>query len=285
IGNQHLRVLLVGGDRLRRLPNCSPNFSVVNNYGPTECAVVATSGCVTLSDAVLHIGRPISNARIYLLDGRGEPVPLGVTGEIHIGGAGVARGYLNRPDLTAERFVPDRFAGECGQVGGRLYRTGDLARWRSDGNIDFLGRNDFQVKIRGFRIELGEIEARLASHPGISASVVVAAEAGEGDKRLVAYYTGRPGERRPDPHGLRSHLAASLPDYMVPSAFVALDALPLTANGKLDRKALPAPDGSALAARAYAPPQGETEMVLARIWAELLGIGQVGRHDNFFELG
>src|SRR6185503_4068119 len=232
IDNQYLRVLLVGGDRLRRLPNCSPHFSVLNNYAPTECTVVATSGCVALSDGALHIGRPISNTRIYLLDGRGEPVPLGVTGEIHIGGAGVARGYLNRPDLTAERFVPDRFGGECGQVGGRMYRTGDLARYRPDGNIDFLGRNDFQVKIRGFRIEPGEIEARLASHPGISASVVVAAEAGEGDKRLVAYYTGRPGERRPDPHGLRSHLAASLPDYMVPSAFVGLDALPLTANGK-----------------------------------------------------
>src|SRR5688572_16523125 len=211
-------------------------------------------------------------------------------GEIYIGGAGVALGYLNRPELTAERFVRDPFSRE---PGARMYRTGDLARYLPDGNLEFLGRNDQQVKVRGYRIELGEIEARLCEHPAVREAVVIAREDSGGDKRLVAYVTSAaaPGERDRDaPAGelvaaLRRHLAEQLPEYMVPSAFVRLAALPLTPNGKLDRKALPAPDGEAVLARAYEAPQGELEEVLATIWAELLGLARVGRHDHFFELG
>jgi hypothetical protein len=202
-----------------------------------------------------------------------------VSGELYIGGEGIARGYLNRPRATAERFVPDPFAGN----GRRLYWTGDLARWQDDGNIDFLGRNDFQVKIRGFRIELGEIEARLAEHAGVREAVVIAREDAPGDKRLVAYYTGSVAG-----HGaeqLRAHLSGKLPEYMVPAAFVRLDSLPLTPNGKLDRKALPPPEGEAFTLRGYEAPQTETEEVLANIFGDLLKLEQVGRHDNFFELG
>ena len=276
--NPHLQTLLTGGDRLRQLPEMLP-FSLVNNYGPTETTVVATSGRLKPGASIVSIGRPISNTRIYILDGQGEPVPIGVAGELYIGGAGVARGYLNRPELTAERFVADPFAGK---PGARMYRTGDLGRWLADGNIEFLGRNDFQVKIRGFRIELGEIEARLLEHAGVREAVVLAREDSAGDKRLVAYYTG--GEEL-GAEALRAHLAASLPDYMVPAAYVRLDALPLTPNGKLDRKALPAPDGAAYASRRYEAPRGEVEETLARLWAELLKVERVGRHDNFFELG
>ena len=209
-----------------------------------------------------------------------EPVPIGAAGEIHIGGAGVARGYLNRPELTAERFIASPFVD-----GDRLYRTGDLGRYRHDGTIEFLGRNDFQVKIRGFRIEPGEIEARLAEHPGVREAVVLPREDAPGDKRLVAYTTTRPDSAPPGAGALRAHLAASLPEYMVPAAYVALDAWPLTANGKLDRQALPAPDSSAFAARGYEPPVGETEERLARIWADVLKLERIGRRDNFFELG
>ena len=213
---------------------------------------------------------------------------MGVAGELYIGGAGVARGYLNRPDLTAEKFLKDPFVDE---PGARMYRTGDLGRWLADGNIEFLGRNDFQVKIRGFRIELGEIEARLLEHPAVREAVVIAREDTPGDKRLVAYYTCRAANAEHDSvptigaEELRSHLSASLPEYMVPAAYVCLQALPLTPNGKLDRKALPAPEGDAYATRRYEPPLGETETKLAEIWAEVLKLDQVGRHDNFFELG
>ncbi|MDU6442549.1 MAG: non-ribosomal peptide synthetase, partial [Pantoea sp.] len=276
--NRHLRVLLTGGDRLRKLPKALP-FALVNNYGPTETTVVATSGLLGADEAVLHIGRPISNTQIYILDEHGEPAPIGVAGEIYIGGAGVARGYLNRPELTAERFVEDRFSGEAG---ARLYRTGDLGRWLEDGTIAYLGRNDFQVKIRGFRIELGEIEARLSEHADVRDAAVIAREDAPGDKRLVAYYVG---DAAIGAEELRGHLAARLPDYMVPSAYVHLERLPLTPNGKLDRKALPAPEGAAFAAQVYAPPQGETEAAIARIWSELLGVERIGRHDNFFALG
>jgi len=229
------------------------------------------------------IGRPIANTRIYLLDGYRQPVPLGVAGELYIGGAGVARGYLNRPELTAERFVEDPFAG---QPGARMYRSGDLARYRSDGNIEFLGRADQQLKIRGFRIEPGEIEARLSEHPAVREAVVIGREEG-GDKRLVAYITLRPEASEEDGSAaiLREHLARELPDYMVPAAFVRLARLPMTATGKLDRKALPEPDAEALVMQAYEPPQGEIEEALAAIWSELLGLERIGRHDNFFELG
>ncbi|MEM4990087.1 amino acid adenylation domain-containing protein [Collimonas sp. H4R21] len=279
IGNPHLRHLLTGGDRLRHAPQAGLPFSLVNNYGPTEATVVATSGRLAAAGEVLHIGRPIANAQVYLLDAEGEPVPVGVAGELHIGGAGVARGYLNQPQLTEQRFVPDPFSQ---LPGARLYKTGDLARWQADGNLVYLGRNDFQVKIRGFRIELGEIETQLASHPAIREAVVIVREDTPGDQRLVAYIVT--GEDI-DAAALRTHLGLSLPDYMVPAAYVTLPALPLTPNGKLDRKNLPAPDGDAYAFNGYAAPEGATETVLAAIWTELLQIERIGRHDNFFSLG
>jgi aryl carrier-like protein len=188
----------------------------------------------------------------------------------------VARGYLRRADLTAERFVPDPF----GEPGSRMYKTGDLGRWRPDGAIEFLGRNDHQVKVRGFRIELGDIEAALRSSPEVREAVVLAREDVPGDARLVAYVVGQAA-----PEVLRHHLSSRLPGYMVPAAYVALEALPLTPNGKLDRKALPAPDGSAYGAPAHEPPQGEIENALAHLWRELLGQEHIGRHDDFFALG
>ena len=224
------------------------------------------------------IGQRIPDLRIYLLDPFGEPVPVGVVGELYVGGAGLARGYLNRPELTAERFLRDPFSSA---PGARMYRTGDLGRHRADGTLEYLGRNDDQVKIRGFRIELGEIEARLASFDGVRDAVVLAREDAPGEKRLVGYYTGATIAAE----DLRSHLAATLPDYMVPAAYVALDRLPLTANGKLDRRALPAPSGSAYANREYEAPQGEIEQRLAALWSEVLQRDRIGRHDNFFEIG
>jgi arthrofactin-type cyclic lipopeptide synthetase B len=216
------------------------------------------------------IGKPIANTRMYLLDARLQPVPLGVVGELFIGGVQVARGYLHRPELTAERFLKDPFSA------GRLYRTGDIGRYLPDGNIEYLGRNDDQVKIRGLRIELGEIQARLTEYPQVNEAVVLAR-----DERLVAYYTGV----QADIEQLRAHLLARLPDFMVPAVFVHLEALPLSPNGKLDRKALPAPGVESLIVREYEAPVGDTEITLARLWAELLKVERVGRHDNFFELG
>ncbi|WP_245495122.1 amino acid adenylation domain-containing protein [Rhizobium ruizarguesonis] len=266
--------------------------SLRNLYGPTETTIWTTT---FLTDTTIEgphryvpIGRPIANTRIYLLDGHGAPVPFGAVGELYIGGAGVARGYLNRPDLTAERFLADPFSGKAG---ARMYRSGDLARYLPDGNLEFLGRNDDQVKIRGFRIEPGEIAARLLEHELVGDAAVVAHADAAGDKRLVAYVVVKmtDGSAEADGAGLaaslRAHLGGLLPDYMVPSAFVRLEALPLTVNGKLDRKALPVPDDDAYARRAYEAPQGEIETLLAGIWAELLGVERVGRHDNFFELG
>ncbi|MCH7345999.1 amino acid adenylation domain-containing protein, partial [Pelomonas sp. CA6] len=229
-----LRHLLVGGDRLGRVPEGPLPFELVNNYGPTECTVVASSGRLGAGEPP-HIGRPLPRTAIYLLDRHGEPVPPGVAGEIHIGGAQVARGYLNRPALSDERFVPDPFSGEAG---ARLYRSGDLARWRDDGTLEFLGRNDQQVKIRGLRIEPGEIEARLRAQAGVREAVVLAREDLPGDRRLVAYVSGE----GVDAAALREALGRQLPAHLVPAACVVLDALPLTPNGKLDRQALPAPD-------------------------------------------
>ncbi|WP_460415191.1 amino acid adenylation domain-containing protein [Pseudomonas sp. microsymbiont 2] len=275
-----LRTLLIGGDRLRQF-NRTQTFAVVNNYGPTETTVVASSGRVEAGGA-LHIGRPVDNARLYVLDPGLQPVPLGVPGELYVGGAGVARGYLNRPELTAERFLEDPFAG---RPDARMYRTGDLVRWLDDGSLEYLGRNDDQVKIRGVRIELGEIESRLASLPGINEAVVLAREDQPGQSRLVAYFTPQPDIEAPQPELLRSQLLAHLPAYMVPVAFVTLAALPLTANGKLDRRALPAPERSALFEQAYVAPEGELETALAELWAQLLQVERVGRHDDFFALG
>ncbi len=256
--------------------------SLANLYGPTETTTYSTWVRMSREDGfVSHIGRPIANTRIYILDRHGEPVPVGVVGELFIGGDGVARGYLDRPALTAERFLRDPFAGD---PDGRMYRTGDLGRWLHDGNIEYLGRNDFQVKIRGFRIELGEIEARLAACDGVGEAVVLARETMEGDKRLVAYLVPMPGACLVIAE-LRDALASTLADYMIPAAFVLLDALPLTPNGKLDRKALPEPGADAVIARDYAPPANALEHVLVAHWQALLGVPRVGRNDNFFELG
>lgn len=269
--------------------NVLPLTVVHNLYGPTEAAIDVTSWTCPQdlpATATVPIGRPIANLRIYLLDQHRRPVPAGVVGELYIGGVGVARGYLNRPDLTAERFLKDTFVSEAG---ARMYRTGDLARYLPNGDIEYLGRNDNQVKIRGFRIELGEIDAALQKQPSIRDAVVVAREDAQGDLRLVAYVVVAAAAE-----GLstseyiaewRSKLAARLPDYMVPAAFVKLDELPLTANGKLDRKALPLPDDASFFRRTYAAPQGEVEIVMAELWQQLLGVERIGRHDNFFELG
>ncbi|WP_460129090.1 amino acid adenylation domain-containing protein [Pseudomonas sp. H1_D05] len=275
-----LRTLLIGGDRLRQFSR-QQRFAVINNYGPTEATVVATSGRIDVG-AALHIGKPVANAAVYLLDEQQRPVPMGVMGELYVGGAGVARGYLNRADLTAEHFLHDPFSP---LPNARMYRTGDLARWREDGSLDYLGRNDDQVKIRGMRIELGEIETRLNQLPGINEAVLLAREDQPGQPRLVAYFTEQAGAEPLAVGELREHLLTQLPDYMVPAAFVRLEALPLTANGKVDRKALPKPDLAALPTREYEAPQGELETALAQIWSEVLQVGQIGRHDHFFELG
>jgi amino acid adenylation domain-containing protein len=244
-------------------------------YGPTEATVAATSGRVPAEGSVPSIGRPLENVRAYVLDERMRPVPAGIPGELCVGGAGLARGYLNRAALTAERFVPDPFAPEAG---ARLYRTGDRARWRADGTLEYGGRLDEQVKVRGFRIELGEIEAALRGHAGVRDCVVVA-RGGAGDRRLVAYVVGDA-----EPDALRAHLRASLPEYMVPGPVVRLDALPVTPNGKLDRRALPAPADVAGAGRRLKP-ETELEARIALVCQELLEVGEVGVEDNFFDLG
>ncbi|WP_340619900.1 non-ribosomal peptide synthetase [Xenorhabdus siamensis] len=257
----------------------------INTYGPTETTVNATSSVFDIDNPCpfedIPIGRPITNTRIYILDKQGQPVPVGVTGEIYIGGDGVARGYLNRPDLTSERFLYDPFSN---RPEARMYRTGDLGRWLPDGNIHYLGRNDFQVKIRGFRIELGEIETQLAACMGVKDAIVIAREDDNGDKRLVAYLIPQPNAIL-NVANLREQLSNNLASYMIPSAFVTLEAFPLNQSGKVDRAALPTPDRSASVNHEYAAPQGEIEQQLAEIWQNLLGLEQVGRHDNFFELG
>ncbi|MCK9708551.1 amino acid adenylation domain-containing protein [Pseudomonas syringae pv. syringae] len=370
-----LRYLLVGGDVLdpvsvaKVLSRAHRPRHLINGYGPTETTTFASTYEIhALSDnsRSIPIGRPIGNTRIYLLDAHGQPVPIGVSGEIHIGGAGVARGYLNLPELTAERFLDDPFSAE---PAARMYRSGDLGRWLADGNIEYLGRNDDQVKLRGFRIELGEIESQLAACPGVREAVVLVREQRPGDKRLVAYLTAREGavlsaaqlreqlsqglaeymipsafvtlarfpltpngkldrralpapeiesqlaacpgvreavvlvrEQRPGDKRLvayltaregavlsaaqlREQLSQGLAEYMIPSAFVTLARFPLTPNGKLDRRALPAPEDDAYASRGYEAPAGDIEHALAQIWQALLGLERVGRHDHFFELG
>jgi len=260
------------GSLVRRFKAQLPGIGLYNLYGPTEAAVDVTAWNCARPDVPDNtpIGKPIANTRMYVLDAQLQPVPLGVVGELFIGGVQVARGYLNRPELTAERFLDDPFHE------GRMYRTGDVGRYLPDGTIEYLGRNDDQVKIRGLRIELGEIQARLLEHSQVSEAAVVARE-----DRLVAYYTGTPTEIE----ALRAHLLQHLPDFMVPALFVHLDALPLSPNGKLDRKALPAPGLHALNVREYEAPEGDTEILLAQLWAELLNVERVGRQDNFFELG
>lgn len=259
--------------------------SVWNMYGPTETTIWSCARQIAAADDTQHtepIGGPIDDTRIHILDERLQPVPVGVIGEIYIGGAGVARGYLNRAQLTAERFLQDPFAAAAG---ARMYRTGDLGRWRGDGTIDFLGRTDHQVKIRGYRIELGEIEAQLARHAAVREAAVLAREDEQGEKRLVAYLVPRDPAAPPALESLREALAGVLPEYMVPSAFVALERFPLTPNGKLDRRALPAPEAGSQLRRRHEAPRGELETALAGIWQALLRVQRVGRDDNFFELG
>ncbi|KAG0221101.1 hypothetical protein BGW41_007211, partial [Actinomortierella wolfii] len=255
---------------------------LINSLGTTETTVDATMYVATKAINQLDqlpIGRPISNTQLYVLDKNRNPVPYGVTGELYIGGPGVANGYLNRPELTAERFVSDPFSNTAGS---RMYKTGDLARWLPDGNLMYLGRDDFQVKIRGFRIELGEIEKRLSEHPQVKEAVVVAT--GEaGDKRLIAYVVAAADDKLTTP--LREYLSSSLPEYMIPSAIVRMDVFPLNNNGKVDRRALPEPDVSAFTTNDYSEPEGEIECALAEVWSELLKVERIGRHDNFFTLG
>ncbi|MDU9026179.1 non-ribosomal peptide synthetase [Pseudomonas corrugata] len=284
-----LRQVMCSGEALpghlvRRFKAQLPGTALHNLYGPTEAAVDVTAWDCTGAETPdsTPIGKPIANTRIYLLDAHQQPVPMGVAGEIYIGGVQVARGYLHRPELTAERFLDDPFSE---RPNARMYRTGDLGRYLADGNIDYLGRNDDQVKIRGFRIELGEIEAKLARHEAIKEAVVLAREDVPGAKRLVAYFTVHGDEQRVEIEALRAQLQAQLPEYMVPAAYVQLEALPLTPNGKLNRKALPAPDQASVITREYEAPQGDVEVAIAGIWQDLLGLERIGRHDNFFELG
>ncbi|HEY1938762.1 MAG TPA: amino acid adenylation domain-containing protein [Candidatus Angelobacter sp.] len=286
------RVIVAGEvcppDLVAKSAQQQPQVELFNEYGPTEGTVWASVHRCThpLSRQSVPIGRPIANTRVYVLDAWGEPVPIGVAGELCIGGMGITQGYLHQPGLTAERFVPDPYIG---RAGARMYKTGDVGRWLADGNLEFLGRNDDQVKIRGFRIELEEITARLQEHPAVEEAVVIAREDAPGEKRLVAYYRPAPLHPFPDPESLQSHMRSflleRLPEYMVPAAYVRLESLPLTPNGKLDRKSLPSPQGDAYAVHKYVPPQGDLETVVAAIWAEVLKLEQVGRHDDFFALG
>jgi amino acid adenylation domain-containing protein len=282
-GRTGLRALC-GGEALPRdlaeslLPRVSELW---NLYGPTETTIWSTAARVRNPDDIT-IGRPIPNTRIHVVGKSGTLQPIGIPGEIWIGGAGVALGYVERPQLTGERFVPDRFGGETGT---RLYRTGDLGRWRADGRIEHLGRLDSQVKIRGFRIEIGEIEATAAAHEAVRQAVVIAHDVGPSDRRLVAYIVYEPGADL-TVGDVRRHLRAKLPEYMVPSLVVAMDAIPLTPNGKVDRSALPDPFGSAAATGSqYEPPSSDMEILLARVWSEVLKLERVGVNDNFFDLG
>ncbi|HYT32145.1 MAG TPA: non-ribosomal peptide synthetase, partial [Thermoanaerobaculia bacterium] len=252
---------------------------VFDLYGPTEDTTYSTCAQRT-AEGPVTIGRPISNKRVYLFDGRLQPVPIGVSGDLYVAGAGVARGYRKRPEMTAEKFLADPF-----REGERMYRTGDRGRFLSDGQIQFLGRTDHQVKIRGYRIEIGEIEQALTRHPEILACAVAAREEKPGDKRLVGYVVSRTGSS-PSVMELRGYLKSTLPDYMVPSTFVFLDALPLTPNGKLDRRALPAPEQTRPELEdVFVAPRNALEQTVARIWGQVLGLEKVGVHDNFFELG
>jgi amino acid adenylation domain-containing protein len=279
-----LRILLTGGETLRHYPSGKLPFKLVNNYGPTECTVVATSGFVPpgICSAVLPtIGRPIENTQVYILDEKLQPVPAGVAAELYIGGAGVARGYRHQPDLTEEKFIRDPFS----KPGARLYRTGDVARHLSNGEIAYLGRIDDQIKVMGYRIEPNEIVAALDRHPSVQASVLVAREDAHGERHLVAYVVLNSGSA-PSAGDLRRFLGNELPEYMVPAIFVQLAELPLTENGKIDRSALPAPDSeNTLRDQAFTAPRTIVEERLAAILCSLLELDQVSVYDNFFFLG
>jgi acyl carrier protein len=251
-------------------------------YGPTETTIWSTMHPVTEAGGSVSIGRPIGNTQVYILDEGLQPVPAGVPGKFYIGGDGLARGYFERPALTAEKFIPDPFSSH---PGARLYETGDLARYLPKGNIEFLGRIDHQVKLRGFRIELGEIETRLHRHPAVQETVVLVREDIPGDKRLVAYIIPEK-EQSPAVNELRRFVKEKLPGYMVPSAFVFLHTFPLTLNGKINRRKLPAPGGLRPELETvYKTPQNELEGKIAKIWQETLKVDKVGIYDNFFDLG
>ena len=284
-----LRLVIVGGEKasaslLKTWRTHAPStVRWMNTYGPTEASVIATAYEPPAGDIPdpLPIGKPIKNVRTYILDESLQPVPVGVAGELHIGGVGLARGYLNRSELTVEKFVSDPFATD---PNARLYKTGDLVRYLPNGDIEFVGRRDFQVKIRGFRVELGEIEAALAKHSAVREAIVIAREEGLNSKRLVAYVVPLPGAT-PAAAELRSFLKKQLPDYMVPSDFVQLEELPLTPNGKIDRRSLPAPPAEQSSAGDYVAPTDSVESRLAGMWEEILGRRPIGIRDNFFELG
>ncbi|HKR13093.1 MAG TPA: non-ribosomal peptide synthetase [Pyrinomonadaceae bacterium] len=280
-----LRILLTGAETLHQFPSTRLPFKVVNNYGPTECTVVTTSGFVApeiCSDALPAIGRPIANTHVYILDEKLQQVSAGVAGELHVGGAGVARGYRRRPDLTVEKFIPDPFSDE---PNARLYKTGDVARCLANGEIAYVGRIDDQIKVRGYRIEPNEIVAVLDRHPSVAASVLVARADANAEKHLVAYVVLNSGAQ-PSADELRKFLGNELPDYMVPGVFVMLDALPLTEHGKIDRKALPVPDsGNTLRDQPFTAPRTPIEQRLAAILCSLLELHEVSVHDNFFFLG
>jgi acyl carrier protein len=285
-----LKEIITTGEQLQITPAIKDLFKELkhctldNHYGPSETHVVTAFRLgegVDSWSARPPIGKPIDNSQTYVLDRNLRLVPVGITGELFIGGTALARGYLNRADLTAEKFLPNPFATD----GARLYKAGDLARYKEDGNIDFLGRIDHQVKIRGFRIELSEIEATLGQHPAVEEVVVLACEDTPGNRQLVAYIVAD-HSCCVSSEELREFIRASLPEYMVPTAFVMLEAIPLTRNGKVDRRALPAPDHARPDLKgAFIAPRSEAEKVVAKLWANILNIEQVGVYDNFFNLG
>jgi hypothetical protein len=276
---------VVGADFLNAEPTVfwqehAPGVRLMNEYGPTETVVGCSAYLLPPGrhrEGPVPVGHPIQNLTFHVLDGQMEPVPVGLPGELYIGGAGVARGYLGRPALSAEKFVPDPF----GESGARMYRTGDRARWRADGDLMILGRRDNQVKIRGYRVELGEVEAVLRRREGVAACLAVMREDVPGDRRLVAYVVG--DANAADPSALRGHMLASVPEYMVPSAFVRLDALPQTPTGKLNPRMLPQPV-YVTTADAIAP-RSDLERQVAEVWTSVLSLPEVGVHDNFFDLG
>jgi acyl-coenzyme A synthetase/AMP-(fatty) acid ligase/acyl carrier protein len=285
-----LKDIITAGEQLHITPDVVALFEHLrgcrlhNHYGPTETHVVTA---LTLAEApgswpaFPSIGRPIANTQMYILNERQQPAPIGVPGEIYIGGANVARGYLHHTELTHSRFLKNPFSAD---PAARLYRTGDLGCWQPDGSIEYLGRNDQQVKVRGYRIELGEIEAQLVRHHDVREAAVEAREVAAGDRRLIAYVSLR-AQSACGAELLRAHLRTTLPEHMVPSAIVVLDRLPVTPSGKVDRRALPSPPIDAYFTSQYDPPQGEVEQTLARIWQELLQLERVGREDDFFDLG
>jgi arthrofactin-type cyclic lipopeptide synthetase C len=278
-----LQVLYTGGDKLTRPPQGDVPFLFYNMYGPTEASVAACCHQVPAgSKWIPPIGKGIDEVRLYLLDEQLQLAPLGLAGELYIGGEGLARGYMGRPDLTAEHFIPDPFSTVAG---ARLYRTGDLARWRDDGVLEYLGRNDFQVKIRGFRIELGEIESKLVQCRGVREATVIVREDKPGLKRLVAYWVPEDMSTAPDVDSLRESLMQALPSYMMPTSFVKLENLPVNPNGKVDRKALPVPELPANPNRPMDVPKGSIEDKLIKVWLETLQVERVGLDDNFFDLG